>query len=112
MVTEQHMRPEESQQSGRTENSIRYGNTELFPDRGVVLRAGEPVALSPKELRLLEYLMCRRGRAVSREELLRAVWDTRAPVRTRTVDMHIRKLRRALPELRIVTVFKFGYRLE
>lgn len=93
-------------------NRLVYKNIELDPAAGQVLRAGRPVALSPKERCLLAFLLTHRGQAFTREELLACVWDVTTPQRTRTVDMHIRQLRRKLgPELDIVTVFKVGYRL-
>lgn len=95
-----------------TSRKIKYGNLELNLTARQVLRGGEPVTLAPKELELLAYLMERRGTAVSREELLAEVWQIQARLRTRTVDMHIRKLRKILPELKISTIFKFGYRLD
>ena len=90
-------------------NRLVYKNIELDPAAGQVLRAGRPVALSPKERCLLAFLLTHRGQAFTREELLACVWDVTTPQRTRTVDMHIRQLRRKLgPELDIVTVFKVG----
>lgn len=74
--------------------------------------AGERVPLSPQEFALLAYLTRFRGRAVSREVLLRDVWGLRS-IETRTVDVHIRKLRQKLGEaVNIDTVRGVGYRLE
>ena len=73
---------------------------------------GADVRLSRKEFRLLVCLMRRRGRTQSRKALLEAVWDTTADIETRTVDMHIRRLRGRLgiaAEM-IETVRGFGYR--
>ena len=89
-----------------------YKNIELDPGAGQVLQDGVPVSLSPKERCLLAFLLTHRGQAFTREELLACVWGVTSPQRTRTVDMHIRQLRRKLgPELDIATVFKVGYRL-
>ncbi|NIR43801.1 MAG: response regulator transcription factor [Gemmatimonadetes bacterium] len=70
------------------------------------------VSLTRKEFRLLLCLMQRRGRTQSRRDLLEAVWDTTAPIETRTVDMHVRRLRAKLGEHAelIETVRGFGYR--
>jgi DNA-binding response OmpR family regulator len=74
--------------------------------------AGDRVPLSPQEFALLAYLTRFRGRAVSREVLLRDVWGLRS-VETRTVDVHIRKLRQKLGEAVIIdTVRGVGYRLD
>lgn len=72
----------------------------------------EDVALTRKEFRLLLCLMQRRGRTQSRRALLEDVWDTTAEIETRTVDMHVRRLRGKLGvhgDL-IETVRGFGYR--
>jgi two-component system phosphate regulon response regulator PhoB len=61
-----------------------------------VTRTGEPVHLGPTEFRLLRYLLERPGRVFSREQLLDAVWGRDAEVELRTVDVHIRRLRKAL----------------
>jgi two-component system phosphate regulon response regulator PhoB len=61
-----------------------------------VTRTGEPVHLGPTEFRLLRFLLERPGRVFSREQLLDAVWGRDAEVELRTVDVHIRRLRKAL----------------
>jgi two-component system, OmpR family, phosphate regulon response regulator PhoB len=73
---------------------------------------GEPVKLTPKELKLLNTLMDRRGRVQSRQQLLGEVWEITVPLDTRTVDIHVQRLRSKLgPEgNRIETVRGFGYR--
>ena len=93
-------------------SKLLYKNIELDPGAGQVLQDGVPVSLSPKERCLLAFLLTHRGQAFTWEELLACVWGVTSPQRTRTVDMHIRQLRRKLgPELDIATVFKVGYRL-
>ncbi len=73
---------------------------------------GEEVNLTPKEFELLVCLMERRGRTQSRAALLEAVWDTTAAIETRTVDMHLGRLRAKLGPAGdyIETVRGFGYR--
>ena len=61
-----------------------------------VSRAGRPVHLGPTEFRLLRHLMRQPGRVYSREQLLDAVWGRDVYVEARTVDVHIRRLRKAL----------------
>ena len=74
---------------------------------------GEAVELTPKEYDLLEELVVNRNIALSREKLLENVWGYDYMGDTRTIDVHIQKLRRKLNwESRIVTVYKLGYRLE
>ncbi|MBN8531618.1 MAG: phosphate regulon transcriptional regulator PhoB [Alphaproteobacteria bacterium] len=82
-----------------------------------VTRSGHDVHLGPTEFRLLRYLMENPGRVFSREQLLDAVWGHDIYVELRTVDVHIRRLRKALdyddkqPDL-IRTVRSAGYALE
>jgi two-component system phosphate regulon response regulator PhoB len=81
-----------------------------------VQRNGRPVHLGPTEFRLLEYFMQHPRRVFSREELLDAVWGMDIHVEPRTVDVHIRRLRKAINgtgELDIVrTVRAAGYALD
>ncbi|MGM1047872.1 MAG: response regulator transcription factor [Bacillota bacterium] len=77
-----------------------------------VFKSGQPVELTAREFDLLEVLIRNRNIALSREKLLELVWGYDFPGETRTVDVHIRQLRKKLGwEERIVTIFKLGYRL-
>jgi two-component system, OmpR family, phosphate regulon response regulator PhoB len=73
---------------------------------------GEHLDLTPTEFRLLQVLLERRGRVQSRRQLLEAVWDVTANIATRTVDMHVQRLRTKLGAHAdwIETVRGFGYR--
>ena len=81
-----------------------------------VQRNGRPIHLGPTEFRLLEFFMQHPGRVFSREELLDAVWGPDIHVEPRTVDVHIRRLRKSLNgdgELDVVrTVRAAGYALD
>jgi two-component system, OmpR family, phosphate regulon response regulator PhoB len=81
-----------------------------------VKRAGKDVHLGPTEFRLLDYFMQHPGRVFSREQLLNAVWGSDVYVETRTVDVHIGRLRRALAADEandpIRTVRSAGYALD
>jgi DNA-binding response OmpR family regulator len=82
--------------------------------RRIASVAGVSVELTPMEFDLLDTLARRRGRLVSRAELLKDVWGYQATIESRTVDTHIAKLRAKLDRgepSRIVTVRKRGYRL-
>lgn len=73
----------------------------------------QPVDLTAREFELLEVLIRNRNIALSREKLLELAWGYDFAGDTRTVDVHIRQLRKKLGwEERIKTVFKLGYRLE
>ena len=76
-------------------------------------RAGDEVRLTAKEFLLLRYFLEHRGRVLSRDLLLSDVWGYRYTGGTRTVDVHVRRLREKLPVMAdaIVTVPQFGYKL-
>ena len=96
---------------------LRFGDLTIDPGAQMVFRNEEPISLRPREFDLLMALVHRRGRVVSRLELLREVWGHRAAISTRTVDAHIAELRRkiepdpAAPTF-IATVMKSGYRFD
>ncbi len=75
---------------------LRFSDLSLDGGAHRVTRSGEPVHLGPTEFRLLRFLLERPGRVFSREQLLDAVWGLDAEVELRTVDVHIRRLRKAL----------------
>lgn len=78
-----------------------------------VVVGGSVMDMTPREFGLLEVLICNRNIALSREKLLELVWGYDFMGDTRTVDVHIQKLRKKLGwENRIKTVYKLGYRLE
>lgn len=82
-------------------------------DSRQVFREQELLELTPKEYELLEVLVKNRNIALARERLLELVWGYDFEGETRTVDVHIQKLRKKTGwENRIKTVYKMGYRLE
>jgi DNA-binding response OmpR family regulator len=93
--------------------TLAYRTIAVDTERHVVLLEGEAVTLTAKEFLLLEYLLKHRGRVLSRDLLLTDVWGYRYTGGTRTVDVHVRRLREKLPLLveAIVTVKQFGYKL-
>lgn len=96
-----------------TDGPIAYAGLTLDSARHVVSLDGRPVALTAKEFLLLEYLLRNRGRVLSRDALLTDVWGYKYTGGTRTVDVHVRRLREKLPLLvdGLVTVKQFGYKL-
>ncbi|HEY8711310.1 MAG TPA: response regulator transcription factor [Thermoanaerobaculia bacterium] len=74
--------------------------------------AGEEVKLAKKELELLWMLVRNRPAVVSRDRILAEVWQMSEDVETRTVDAHIRNLRKKIGRERIHTVIGYGYRFE
>lgn len=96
-----------------SERMIRVGPVLVDIERHVVTVNECDVHLTAKEYLLLKYLIEHEGRVLSRDLLLSDVWGYRYTGGTRTVDVHIRRLREKLPELgdAIVTVKQFGYKL-
>ncbi len=93
---------------------LAVGPVEVDRDGHRVTVDGRELDLTPLEYRLLTVLMERRGRVQSRRELLRAAWNTEADIETRTVDMHVARLRSKLGEAGelVETVRGFGYRFQ
>lgn len=98
---------------GRTSDRMDFGGLEIDLEERTVKRAGVIVELTMKEYELLLLLINNRNKALSREKILEIVWNYEYIGETRTVDIHIQKIRKKLGwEDRIKTVYKFGYRLE
>lgn len=92
---------------------LSFDRLSLDPARHTVKWAGEGVHLTAKEFALLAALLAARGRVLSRQTLLEQVWGYSYAEGTRTVDVHVRRLREKLPGLApcILTVKSLGYRL-
>jgi len=107
------LRRAQRQASDAPAKTLTYGAISVDSDRHVVSAGGRDVTLTAKEFLLLEYLLQHRGRVLSRDVLLTDVWGYRYTGGTRTVDVHVRRLREKLPLLAeaLVTVKQFGYKL-
>lgn len=95
-------------------NKLSVGSIEVDVEKHMVTDTGKVVLLSPTEYQLLVALMQYPGRVFSRSQLLDMVWGISSELDTRTVDVHIGRLRRALGETgkkSIKTVRGFGYSL-
>jgi two-component system phosphate regulon response regulator PhoB len=95
---------------------LTYGGIEMDVDAHRVRRSGRAVQLGPTEFRLLRHLMENPGRVFSRDRLLDAIWPRDRDIDARTVDVHVRRLRKALnqgEEKDVVrTVRSAGYSLD
>ena len=93
-------------------NVLKAGPITLDPITHDVRISGVPTQLRPLEYKLLQLLVSDPGRVFSREELLEQVWEMRGDINTRTVDVHVRRLRVSLGAAAdvIETVHGFGYR--
>ena len=92
---------------------LRYGPLVVDVERHTVIVDGSAVHLTAKEFLLLQYLLEHQGRVLSRDLLLSDVWGYWYTGGTRTVDVHVRRLREKLPLLAesLQTVKQFGYKL-
>ncbi len=96
--------------------TLNVGDIALDPTAHKVLRRNRTLAIGPTEFRLLRHFMEHPGRVFSRDQLLDAVWGTGSEIELRTVDVHIRRLRKAIeldgaPDP-VRTVRSAGYALE
>ena len=94
-------------------DKLTIGPLEIDTAAHVVRVEGHPVELTPTEFKLLLTLAERRGRVQARTHLLQTVWDAAPDIQTRTVDMHVQRLRAKLGAAGdlVETVRGFGYRL-
>jgi DNA-binding response OmpR family regulator len=99
--------------SGGAEPVLRYAGVTLDPSRHEVREGSRVVELTSKEFALLEHFMRNAGRVFTREVLLDRVWGYDFPGNTRTVDVHINRLRKKIPSLapNLTAVRSLGYKL-
>jgi DNA-binding response OmpR family regulator len=95
--------------------SVSFGNVSVNFKKMEATKDGELLDLSPREFRLLQYFIERRGEVISRDELLDHVWGYDDVPLSRTVDMHIAKLRQKIEDTpsdprHIITVHRVGYK--
>lgn len=96
---------------GRSTPELVHGDLRIDPARHLVLRAGEPVALSPREFRVLTFLLERRGRVQSRSRIEDALYGWGEAVESNAIEVHIHNLRRKLGDGIISTVRGAGYKV-
>jgi DNA-binding response OmpR family regulator len=95
--------------------SFRFGDVEVDFEAAEISKAGRPLELSALELRLLRHFLQRRGKVVSRDELLDKVWGYDSTSMTRTVDVHVSSLRQKIEDQpgkprHLITVHGQGYK--
>lgn len=97
-----------------TDDAVEVAGLHLDPAGHRVLGNGAPIALGPTEFRLLHFMMTHAERVYSRTQLLDRVWGDHVFIEERTVDVHIRRLRKALEatghDSLVQTVRGAGYR--
>ncbi|WP_332689775.1 response regulator transcription factor [Halalkalibacter lacteus] len=105
-----------SQEEGK-ENVIKFGDVEIHPENYEVMFKQTALELTPKEFELLLYLANNKGRVLTRDQLLNAVWNYEFVGDTRIVDVHISHLREKIETntkkpVYIKTIRGLGYKLE
>jgi DNA-binding response OmpR family regulator len=103
--------------SGESLGTYQFGDCEVDFDRGEVRRSGRPIDMSALEFRLLTAFVHRRGRVLSREQLIDAAWGPATIITERVVDTHILNLRKKIEPVParpryIKSVRGMGYRFE
>ena len=98
----------------QADDATAYEDSELRIDGKAfrVFRFGQEIKLAKKEFELLWLLVKHRGSVVSRDRILSEVWQMSDEVETRTVDAHIRNIRKKIGTDRISTIVGFGYRYD
>ena len=99
---------------GDSQGPIKVSDMVLDPEARLVTVGSNPVSLGPKEYKILEFFLHHQNRAYTRDQLLNNVWGANVYIDERTIDVHIRRLRKALAshgyDAYIQTVRGFGYR--
>lgn len=99
--------------AGKTEERYEIGDVIVEPRSMLVTRAGHPVTLTHKEYELLSLFVRNRNIALFRDTIYERVWESEYTGDSRTVDLHVQRLRRKLGwQSRLVAIYKVGYRLE
>ena len=97
----------------KNKQTIKFKNIEVDTEQRIVNLNNKEVYLTVKEYELLVWLLQNKNRALSRDQILERVWGFEYGGETRTVDIHIQRIREKLDlKNNIKTVFKVGYRLE
>lgn len=95
------------------ENRIQIGDVQIYAQERKVIKAGEEIHLKPMEFDCLLLLVSNCNIALTREEIIRHLWNTDFEGETRTVDAHIGRLRKKLGWQDVIrTIPRIGYRLE
>lgn len=96
-------------------DTYEFGDVALNFKRYEATKGGQPIELSPLEFKMLKFFVERRQNIVTREQILEAVWGTSGDSLTRTVDVHVAKIRKKIEDVSehpkyIVTVYGAGYK--
>jgi two-component system OmpR family response regulator len=104
-------RPDATRPEDRTENRLRYGPITIDPEKFRVECDGREIVLTAQEFKLLELLVKHPGRVFTREQVLNRAWGDGGLVADRTIDVHVKSLRRKFGKFEFIeTVRGIGYR--
>jgi two-component system alkaline phosphatase synthesis response regulator PhoP len=95
-----------------SDNKLEIGDLVIDREAYLVFKAGAKVVLAKKEFELLYLLASKPGKVYTREVILKNIWEDSVVVTTRTIDVHIRKLREKLGDDIVATVKGVGYKFE
>lgn len=92
-----------------------FGDVQLDFRMLEATKSGQPLDLSPLEFKLMKFFIDNRQQVVTRDEMLRSVWNSQSALFTRTVDMHVAKLRKKIEDSPnhpryIITIYGVGYK--
>jgi len=93
------------------ENIIKINNIEINKHKRTFFYKNKEIFLSKKEFKILYFLMTNNGKVFNRDEIINDAWEEDAVVGSRTIDVHIRKIREKTSENIIKTIKGFGYKL-
>lgn len=106
------MRRKESAKPSSASDPLDFGALKIDPSRYLVTIDNEVLTLAKKEFEVLMLLASQPGKVFTREEMFQKVWGYQVPIASRTIDVHISKLREKLGERFIKTLKGVGYKLE
>ncbi|MEO7633424.1 MAG: response regulator transcription factor [Blastocatellia bacterium] len=109
LMRRSHRKPEVSA------DEFSFGDVAVSFKRFEITKSGEPLEMSPREFNILKYFVEHRGEVITRDQLLDSVWGYSSFPLTRTVDMHIAKLRQKIEDAphdpkHVITVHRVGYK--
>ena len=97
----------------KTDKQLEFRDIVIDVDNQMVTKNGEQIELTPKEFELITLLVRNVGITLARDKIYEEIWGMEYSVETRTLDLHIQRLRKKLDlNTSLKTVFKVGYRLE
>jgi two-component system alkaline phosphatase synthesis response regulator PhoP len=94
------------------ETWLEFGDLRIDKEKVMIIKNGQQIDLARKELELLMLLVSKPGKVFSREEIFNKIWGNDVIVGTRTIDVHIRKLREKIGDDFIKTIKGIGYKFD